>query len=107
VALAAGAAIFWLSISMWTRDRLHAPDALAGSCVHQREIAKLRQNPTGYLAFIVTREGRGPPHLRARVAGILVHRFGFLFVTRAEQAQLVDAMRICGTAPRPSSKPRR
>lgn len=105
VALIAGVAVFWLSISIWTRDRIHAADGLDTACLREGDMERFLREPArfrGYLAGVVARHAgvaAHPPTPAGRIGEILIERFGFLFVPEEDHVHLIEAMRICGAAP--------
>ena len=101
IALAAGVAVFWVSISMWTRDRIYARDGLASACLRDGDIDRFMREPQrfrSYLANIVAIDAgviKHPPGPSGLLARVLIERFGFLYVPQEDHIHLMETMRPC------------
>jgi len=106
VALLAGVAIFWISISQSTGDRIYAPDGLASACLRDGDAERFMREPQrfrSYLAHSVARDAgviTHPPGPGGRIAAMLIERLGFLYVPQEEYVHLIETMRSCDEPPR-------
>jgi hypothetical protein len=101
VALIAGVAIFWLSVSMWTRDRLHDPATLRNACIRERDVTTFDHDSSrgrAWLARVVIEASmQREIGIRRIAAYVLVEHFGFLLVPVEEQHRLIAGMRRCAS----------
>lgn len=105
VALIAGVAVFWVSISMWTRDQIYTAGALDGMCLRERDMERFMRDPSQFRIYIAGAVARHagiashPPTLGSIIGRLLIWRFGFLFVPEEDYVHLIETSRICGVPP--------